>query len=227
MFSSSIDGTQQWPIGQMPGIAQPIARQPDHVDVPELEEGDTSHRPPNAFILYSQTMRSQVRQENPSLSNTEVSRLLGKMWKEVPNEIKLQYKQKAAAMQEQFKREHPDYTYRKARRKRALNELLTKSSNGLAGFPMAPGFPAGDMTQFQAPAMMPFGLQGGFANPMGAQPMGVGEQSMHPANPGMGDFQAQPSQMPFPGMQMSMATLPTMGGNPPGNIFASMPFGQK
>lgn len=86
-----------------------------------------SRRPPNAFILYSQAMRSQAREENPSLTNTEVSRVLGKMWKEVPNEIKIQYKQKAAAMQESFKRDHPDYTYSKARRKRAMTELLTKS----------------------------------------------------------------------------------------------------
>jgi transcription factor SOX7/8/10/18 (SOX group E/F) len=78
-------------------------------------------------------MRSAVRQDNPSLSNTEVSRLLGKMWKEVPNESKAQYKQRAAQAQEEFKRSHPDYTYRKARRKRALNELLTKSAQG---FPM-------------------------------------------------------------------------------------------
>ena len=139
--------TNQWPMNQM---QQPMP-QPEAVEAPEMEEGDNSHRPPNAFILYSQAMRTQVRQENPSLSNTEVSRLLGKMWKEVPNEIKLQYKQKAAAMQEEFKREHPDYTYRKARRKRALNELLTKSSTGFTGFPIAGapfGIPnaGGDMT---------------------------------------------------------------------------------
>jgi transcription factor SOX7/8/10/18 (SOX group E/F) len=102
------------------------------------EDADNSHRPPNAFILYSQAMRSSCRQQNPSLSNTEVSRLLGKMWKEVPSDVKVQYKQKAAIAQEQFKRDHPNYTYRKARKKRALNELLTKSAQG---FPM-PGFPA-------------------------------------------------------------------------------------
>jgi hypothetical protein len=75
-------------------------------------------------------MRPSARQENPSLSNTEVSRLLGKMWKEVPGDIKVRYKQQASALQDQFKKEHPDYTYRKARRKRALNELLAKSAQG-------------------------------------------------------------------------------------------------
>lgn len=105
------------------------------VNVEDPEDGDNSHRPPNAFILYSQAMRSEARQQNPSLSNTEVSRILGKMWKEVPNETKLQYKQKAAKLQEEFKKAHPDYTYRKARRKRALNELLTKSAQGYPTIP--------------------------------------------------------------------------------------------
>ena len=86
-------------------------------------------RPPNAFILYSQDKRASVSQENPTLSNTEVSRILGQMWKTVPNDEKLKYKMKAQTLQEQFKQEHPNYTYRKARRKRALNELLTKTQN--------------------------------------------------------------------------------------------------
>lgn len=41
------------------------------VNVEDPEDGDNSHRPPNAFILYSQAMRSEARQQNPSLSNTE------------------------------------------------------------------------------------------------------------------------------------------------------------
>ncbi|OHT01225.1 HMG box family protein [Tritrichomonas foetus] len=136
----------------------------------DFEKEDTSHRPPNAFILYSQAMRSEAQRQNPTLSNTEVSRILGKMWKEVPNEIKLQYKQKAAKMQEDFKKLHPDYTYRKARRKRALNELLTKSSYG--GYP---GFPAPGMQDQMAMLQM---MQG--ASPMYQQmlPQGMPGQNM-------------------------------------------------
>jgi transcription factor SOX7/8/10/18 (SOX group E/F) len=151
---------QQW--NQAPAAAP--------APVEQDEEADNAHRPPNAFILYSQAIRSQVRQENPSLSNTEASRLLGKMWKDVPSDIKLQYKQKAAAAQEIFKREHPDYTYRKARRKRALNELLTKSAQGFAlpgGFPTDPA----QMAMFQGGAFMIPGMYGqpGVAQPVSAQ----------------------------------------------------------
>ena len=80
---------------------------------------------------------------NPQLSNTECSQLLGKMWKEVPSETKQQYKQKAQQLQEEFKRQHPNYIYRKARRKRALNELLTKSGNIYPGG--IPSYPIGTM----------------------------------------------------------------------------------
>ena len=165
------------------------------------EDGDNSRRPPNAFILYSQAMRSQVRQENPSLSNTECSRLLGKMWKEVPNDVKLQYKQKAAGMQEDFKREHPDYTYRKARRKRALNELLTKSTQGYA--PMVPGYPdmggwggmmppGGPPSMFQMPGQFPGQSQGQMQFPMGGYPQsGMPGMNQNSQMYGMNPFQSK------------------------------------
>jgi hypothetical protein len=131
----------------------------------EGEDEDASNRPPNAFILYSQAMRSSVRQQNPSLSNTEVSRVLGKMWKEIPSDVKIGYKQRAAALQDEFKRAHPDYTYRKARRKRALNELLTKTG---AGF--AQGFPQGQEAMNAYQQM--FAMQQQYAAMSGATPGG-------------------------------------------------------
>ena len=153
MFNPNFDGTdpnQQWNQQGAPVQPQlvPATVQPD-VSIPQYQDDDSdqARRPPNAFILYSQTMRTQVRSENPTLSNTEVSSLLGKMWKDVPNDVKLQYKQKAQALQEEFKKAHPGYTYRKARKKRALNELLTKTQ-GLGAYP----FPGGD----------PYGLQQGY-----------------------------------------------------------------
>lgn len=138
-FASQAPAAAPWT--QPAGIAN------EGPEIMDQEETDTARRPPNAFILYSQAMRGSVRQENPSLSNTEVSSLLGKMWKEVPNDIKIQYKQQASALQEDFKRQHPDYTYRKARRKRALNELLTKSTQGYPVLPN-PAFPGQDLTQW-------------------------------------------------------------------------------
>lgn len=150
----------------------------------EGDDSDSSHRPPNAFILYSNAMRSSVRQDNPGLSNTEVSRLLGKMWKEVPNETKQVYKQEASKLQEEFKHQHPNYTYRKARRKRALNELLTKNSQAN---PMM--FPPGDphmMAMYQA-------MQAGLYQHFPGQAQGIIPGMQQPLQPGI----AQVPQLPF------------------------------
>jgi hypothetical protein len=38
-------------------------------------------RPMSAFLKYSQTRRATVKQDNPDMSNTDVSRLLGEMWR--------------------------------------------------------------------------------------------------------------------------------------------------
>ena len=41
-------------------------------------------RPMSAFLKYSQTRRTKVKEENPDMSNTDVSRLLGEMWRNAP-----------------------------------------------------------------------------------------------------------------------------------------------
>lgn len=208
---------QQWAQQQQGQVAEQDG------ETNEMEEGDNSHRPPNAFILYSQAMRSEARQQNPSLSNTEVSRILGKMWKEVPNDIKLQYKQKAAKLQEEFKKNHPDYTYRKARRKRALNELLTKSTQGYPGGMQI--FP-GSMEQMQLmmmqnpnsmPAYQQMGVQGGqqMMNPIQGYPA---QMPMMANMPGSGQISGMDQQMatPMQGMaQQPNAMYGQMGQFPP------------
>jgi transcription factor SOX7/8/10/18 (SOX group E/F) len=197
MYGNAYDPSQvpSWPPQQTPA----------GVDTSNLdgEEGDSSHRPPNAFILYSQAMRSSVRQENPALSNTEVSRLLGKMWKEVPGELKLGYKQKASKLQEELKRIHPGYTYRKARRKRALNELLTKSTQGAN--PMM--FPPGDPTMATYQAAMG-GMYPGMAQFQGQNPAAI--PGMFQGMPQLGRAQGLPAGLPQGIGQMQ--GLPQMPG---------------
>ena len=161
-------------------------------------EIDNARRPPNAFILYSQENRSKVQQDNPTCSNTEVSRLLGKMWKEIPNNSKLAYKQKAQLLQEEFKRQHPDYTYRKARRKTALNELLTKSSQA---FPPSMAFPAAmdpSMAAYQPMVVPPqfYSQMQGYQLPQ-QQNGQIQSQQQQPIQPPIefGQIQSYPQQM--------------------------------
>lgn len=48
-------------------------------------------RPMSAFLKYSQTRRTDVKKDNPDMSNTDVSRLLGEMWRNAPAKEKAPY----------------------------------------------------------------------------------------------------------------------------------------
>ncbi len=45
----------------------------------------------SAFLRYSKTRRSQVKKEFPDIDNTDISRLLGKMWNKASEEEKRPY----------------------------------------------------------------------------------------------------------------------------------------
>ena len=49
-------------------------------------------RPMSAFLKYSQSRRKNVKEENPDMSNTDVSRLLGEMWRNASDEEKKPYR---------------------------------------------------------------------------------------------------------------------------------------
>jgi len=68
-------------------------------------------RPPNPFILYRQEHHSQVLAEHEGISNTEISKIIGKMWKEESEEVKNKYKEKAQEMKRRHKLMYPDYRF--------------------------------------------------------------------------------------------------------------------
>ncbi|OUM63810.1 hypothetical protein PIROE2DRAFT_36844, partial [Piromyces sp. E2] len=48
-------------------------------------------QPPNAFIIYNRRVRPSVRKENPDLSVAEISKIISKKWKSLPEEEKKVY----------------------------------------------------------------------------------------------------------------------------------------
>jgi len=68
-------------------------------------------RPPNPFILYRQEHHSKVLAEHEGISNTEISKIIGKMWKEESEEVKNKYKEKAQEMKRRHKLMYPDYRF--------------------------------------------------------------------------------------------------------------------
>lgn len=61
------------------------------------EEGEKPKRGPNAYMIFSNEKRGEVKAENPGLKVTEIAKVIGDMWKELSEEEKQEYKDKAAA----------------------------------------------------------------------------------------------------------------------------------
>lgn len=62
-------------------------------------------RPMSAFLKYSQTRRSVVKKENPDLSNTDVSRLLGEMWRSASQKERAPYVEQEEVERALYKQE--------------------------------------------------------------------------------------------------------------------------
>ena len=50
-------------------------------------------RPMSAFLKYSKTRRREVKEDNPDMSNTDISRLLGEMWRNASPEERRPYRE--------------------------------------------------------------------------------------------------------------------------------------
>lgn len=42
----------------------------------------------SAFLIFSQGRRAQLKEENPNLKNTEISRILGDIWRNAPDDVR-------------------------------------------------------------------------------------------------------------------------------------------
>ena len=87
------------------------------------EGTNKARRPPNGYILYCLEKRGELRNIHPDLPNIEISKMLGSNWKSLDESERRPYKEKAKARQTEFKKNHPDYKYEKARKKRVTKDL--------------------------------------------------------------------------------------------------------
>ena len=73
---------------------------------------DYIRRPMNAFMIWSQITRRKIIDRTPELHNAEISRSLGRVWRELPEKFKVPYVQEAERLRLQHMRDHPDYKYK-------------------------------------------------------------------------------------------------------------------
>jgi hypothetical protein len=81
-------------------------------------------RPMSAFLKYSQNRRAMVKEQNPDMSNTDVSRLLGEMWRNASELERRPYVE-----QEEFERAAYNETIKKWREKQAQIDVTSRTSH--------------------------------------------------------------------------------------------------
>lgn len=62
-------------------------------------------RPSSAYLFYCADVRSSVKESNPDSKSTEITKIIGKMWREISPEDKEQYLQKALVDKERYLQE--------------------------------------------------------------------------------------------------------------------------
>ena len=84
-----------------PSSRKKEAARPDHIK-----------RPMNAFMIWSQIQRRKIIEDTPSVHNALISRNLGKLWREQPEEVKKPFHIEAKRLRLQHMRDYPDYKYK-------------------------------------------------------------------------------------------------------------------
>ncbi|XP_055585745.1 transcription factor Sox-8-like [Uranotaenia lowii] len=74
-------------------------------------------RPMNAFMVWAQAARREMSKQEPKLQNSEISKDLGKMWKNLAVEDKQPFIEQAEKLRMTHKKQHPDYKYQPRRKK--------------------------------------------------------------------------------------------------------------
>ncbi|KAM6333832.1 LOW QUALITY PROTEIN: nucleolar transcription factor 1 [Alca torda] len=74
---------------------------------PETQgENEKPKRPISAMFIFSEEKRKQLQEERPELSESELTRLLARMWNDLSEKKKAKYKAREAAMKAQSEKKH-------------------------------------------------------------------------------------------------------------------------
>jgi hypothetical protein len=73
-------------------------------------------RPLNSFMLFSQEQRPSLKEQNPDMHHSDISRLIGQQWRNLTKAEKDVYIAQARRVKEEHKRANPGYKYQPKRR---------------------------------------------------------------------------------------------------------------
>jgi len=78
--------------------------------------GARIRRPMNAFMVWSQIERRKIIAVQPDLHNAEISKRLGRLWRQLSDDDRKPYVEEAERLRVLHGREYPDYKYRPRKR---------------------------------------------------------------------------------------------------------------
>uniref|UniRef100_A0A0N4U7F9 HMG box domain-containing protein n=1 Tax=Dracunculus medinensis TaxID=318479 RepID=A0A0N4U7F9_DRAME len=84
-------------------------------------------RPMNAFMVWSQMERRKICETQPDMHNAEISKQLGKQWKDLPEEQKQPFIQEAERLRQLHMKEYPDYKYKPKKKPKKGTENATNT----------------------------------------------------------------------------------------------------
>jgi len=67
-----------------------------------LKDGNSTPKPPSAYLIYSNAVRSDVQKKNPNLKMTDISKVIGQQWRGLTDAQRQPHVDKAAKLKEEY-----------------------------------------------------------------------------------------------------------------------------
>nr|ANW09609.1 MATA_HMG-box [Stenocarpella maydis] len=81
-----------------------------------LKSDEKIPRPPNAWIIFRSEKAKKVREENPTMTNGEVSKEVSRLWHASSQEVQDFYRSMAEEAKKQHQLKYPNYRYKPTRK---------------------------------------------------------------------------------------------------------------